>query len=291
VLVAGLSTSGATNQKLIFRFLGSAVGGLICGLGCIVFIFPYVDTATPFLLAIAAVTFLAAWVSRSPHFSYIGLQIAFSFYFVVLSGPSAPTQLAGGRDRLMGILLALLVLMLVFRPEKSVDKMRQTLARLLTMQADYLQAAASQAPAPARRQIAMQLRNRMEPLVASARELADLMTYEFDRQREQHVVTSEKIQTAISHAGDLLLSMNSWPRKTGSAMDDDAARKSRIALENGLRSLAAALAATTKPGEGPEEDAVRSFGQQPFEAPLYVRNSLEIYQALSLKCAEIAACC
>ncbi len=40
VLVTGLSSTGATKQKLLFRVLGSVIGGLLLGIGAIVFLFP-----------------------------------------------------------------------------------------------------------------------------------------------------------------------------------------------------------------------------------------------------------
>lgn len=84
VLIAGLSTTGATYQRMLFRILGSAVGAVILGIGCIIFVFPYADTAIPFLVAVACVSFIGAWIARSPHFGYVGLQIVFSFYLISL---------------------------------------------------------------------------------------------------------------------------------------------------------------------------------------------------------------
>jgi hypothetical protein len=84
----------------------------------------------------------------------------------------------------------------------------------------------------------------MEHLVGTARGYAEMMAYEFSREREQHVETSEKIERAISNSGDLLLSITNWPHKVGSEFRDDSAQQSRTALEDGLRSLAAALEAT-----------------------------------------------
>ena len=281
VLIAGLSSSGATNQKLIFRFLGSALGGVVFGLGCIIFLFPYVDTITPFLIVVAAVTFIAAWVSRSPHFSYIGLQIAFSFYFVVFAGFSPPTQMSPATNRLIGILLALVVMVFVFRPEKSIDKMRQTLARLIALQADYLEATAPSVPVEERRVKVADLRSRMEQTVATARGFAELMVYEFSREREQHVQTSESIERAISSSGNLLLSVNSWPSEAGP--ENTHVEQLRTSLEKHLRTISAALVQRGSFADSDVHPAATA------EAPSYVRNSVEIYQELRLECYEIAS--
>jgi len=101
VLITGLSTSGATKQRLVFRLAGSFIGGLILALGATVFLFPYMDSITSLVLLTAAVALLSAWVAGGRNFSYVGLQIAFSYYLVVFAGFSAPTELAPARDRLI----------------------------------------------------------------------------------------------------------------------------------------------------------------------------------------------
>jgi multidrug resistance protein MdtO len=242
------------------------------------------DTATPFLLVIAAVSFLAAWVSRSAHFGYIGLQIALSFFYVAFEGFSASTQMAPARDRLMGILLALVVMLLVFRPEKGVEKMRQTFAHLLQLQAEYLQATAFHVPASTRRLKAIELRERMERLVESARGFAEMMQYEFSRKREQHVQISEEIEQAISISGDLLLSINSWPHESNFEENNSLAQQSRTALETGLHSLSDAL--IEKP-DSVEETPVQPF-HLPEAAPLHIANTLSIYNDLTQQCRQIA---
>jgi multidrug resistance protein MdtO len=290
VVVAGLGTAGATNQKLLHRFVGSALGGLVFGIGGIVFLFPYVDTVTPFLIAIAAVSFIAAWVARSAHIGYIGLQIALSFFYVAFEGFSAPTQMAPARDRLVGILLGLVIMMLIFRPEKGVDRMRKELAGLLATQADYLQAAVFHVPVSSGQLKAMELRNKMQRQANAARGFAEMIPYEFSQEREQHIQASEKINTAIASAEDLLLSMNSWPHEGGTGFDDASVRQSRAALENGLRSLAAILQRNAESEVKPEVEDGKLFGQLADAAPSYIGNSIEIYKELQLQCGEIASC-
>ena len=114
VVVTGLSSSGAIKQRLLFRLLGSIIGGLILGLGSISFLFPHMDSITWLIVLVAPVALLSAWTAAGPRFYYVGLQIAFSFYLVAFKGSSAPTQLAPARDRLIGILLALVVMWFVF---------------------------------------------------------------------------------------------------------------------------------------------------------------------------------
>ena len=141
VIITGLSTSGAMKQKLLYRLIGSMIGGLVLGLGCTAFVFPYMDTITPLVILVGAVAFLSAWWAAGRRFNYIGLQIAFSFYLVAFEGFSAPTELAPARDRLIGILLALVVMWFVFDqiwPVRTVTAMRKAFASILRSEANFL---------------------------------------------------------------------------------------------------------------------------------------------------------
>src|SRR5271166_2143826 len=134
VYFTGLSTTGASNRKLLFRVIGSTIGGLILGIGCMVFVFPNIEWVTSFLLVIAALAFLGKWISASPYFGYIGLQIAFAFNLIAFERLRAPNQMTPARDRLLGIALGFIVMFFIFhqvRPERTVDTMRRLLARLL----------------------------------------------------------------------------------------------------------------------------------------------------------------
>ena len=285
VLVAGLSTSGASNQKLIYRLIGSTLGGVICGLGCIIFVYPNADSAVPFLLSIALVTWIAAWVSRSPHFGYIGLQIAFSFYMTVLTDFSAPTQITPARDRLVGIMLAILVMLFVFRFEKGADKMQQTFARLLRLQSDYLLATVADLPDPVRQRKVMELKEQMGLAIGSARGFAELVPFEFSPHREVHVLRCEKIEQAIWRAGDLVLSVSSWPPNAVSA---DCARQARTAIVERLPVLAEAIEQQGHTHGKPLQKDVELCAAAPGAVPPYVDKSLAIYKELYLQCAEIA---
>jgi hypothetical protein len=70
----------------------------------------------------------------------------------------------------------------------------------------------------------------MEHTVGTARGFAEMMAYEFGRERELDVQTSEKIEQAISSSGDLLLSINSWPHEIDSDSNSVYARQLRTAL-------------------------------------------------------------
>jgi len=133
-VVCSLSTIGASAQKGILRFAGSAVGG---GLGVIALtcIFPYLDSIAGFWIPFAAVTGLAAYVTFSgPSLSYGGYQIGLAFYKCVLQSYGPYTELRVVRDRLIGIVLGLTVFGLISNwlwPVKALENTRAKLASAL----------------------------------------------------------------------------------------------------------------------------------------------------------------
>ena len=199
VLITGLSTSGATKQRLVFRLAGSFIGGLILALGATVFLFPYMDSITSLVLLTAAVALLSAWVAGGRNFSYVGLQIAFSYYLVVFAGFSAPTELAPARDRLIGILLALVIMAFVFDqiwPVRTVTAMRAALATILRGEASFLRL-----PQTARSHAdllhhADSFRDQIGKTVAGIRSMNDTIEYEFGVDRSLHARTGQTILRA-----------------------------------------------------------------------------------------------
>jgi multidrug resistance protein MdtO len=196
VLITGLSTSGATKQRLIFRLAGSFIGGLILALGATVFLFPYMDSITSLVVLTAAVALLSAWVAGGRNFGYVGLQIAFSYYLVVFAGFSAPTELAPARDRLIGILLALVIMAFVFDqiwPVRTVTAMRAALATILRGGARFLRL-----PETARSHVdllrqADGFRDQIGKTVAGIRSMNDTIEYEFGVDRSLHTHTGQAI--------------------------------------------------------------------------------------------------
>ena len=199
VLITGLSTSGATKQRLIFRLVGSAIGGLILALGATVYLFPHMDSITSLVILTAGVAMLSGWVAGGRHFNYVGLQIAFSYYLVVFVGFSAPTELAPARDRLIGILLALVIMAIVFDqlwPVRTVTAMRTALAVILRGAASFLRLPQT---AQSRTELLHQadgLRDQMGKTVAGIRTMNDTIEYEFGVDRRLHAHTGETILRA-----------------------------------------------------------------------------------------------
>jgi multidrug resistance protein MdtO len=199
VLITGLSTSGATKQRLVFRLAGSFIGGLILALGATVFLFPCMDSITSLVLLTAAVALLSAWVAGGRNFSYVGLQIAFSYYLVVFAGFSAPTELAPARDRLIGILLALVIMAFVFDqiwPVRTVTAMRAALATVLRGEARYLRLPQTTRNHADLLRQADGFRDQIGKIVADIRSMNDTIEYEFGVDRSLHALTGQTIVRA-----------------------------------------------------------------------------------------------
>jgi multidrug resistance protein MdtO len=199
VLITGLSTTAATKQKLIFRLVGSLLGGLILGLGATVFLFPHMDSITSLVVLTGTVAFISAWVGGGRQFSYVGLQMAFSYYLVVFYGFSAPTELAPARDRFIGIVLALVVMAFVFDqlwPVRTVTAMRRSLATIIRGQANFLRLPDTAQSHPNLLYQADAVRDQVGKVVGGIRSMNDVIEYEFGVDRKLHQYTGETILRA-----------------------------------------------------------------------------------------------
>jgi multidrug resistance protein MdtO len=306
VLIAGLSSTGATNQKMIFRFLGALIGGVILGIGCIVFVYPFADTALPFLISVACVSFLGAWIARSAHLGYVGLQIVFAFYLVVfqeysvpmhgmsefgptaarIHGFAAPTQMTIGRDRVLGILLALLVMWVIFHrlhPERTVVKMRQGLARLLRIHAKLL----PQLQSASAVQIAA-MREEANQVVLEVRNLAEAIPFELDQHVARDLEICEEIQEAIANTGSLLLHLvTATPQFVETGSEQSPSHSLLNKISDGLRDLSLRL---SRGSEEPQPKHLPpSFLQPDFIAscPARMRSALNAYGRLESQCLKI----
>jgi multidrug resistance protein MdtO len=204
VMVTGLSTTAAMKQRFTLRILGSLLGGLILGLGTIVFLFPSMDSITSLLVLVGTLAFVGSWIAGGPVFNYLGLQVAFSFYLVALLDSSASTELAPARDRFIGILFALVVMWFVFDqiwPVRTVTAMRRVLASVLRSAAQLFVLIDSVEQYDQLLRETESLRDRLAKNVSSLRTMSEVVEYEFGVDREQHIRSSELIlQISITAA-------------------------------------------------------------------------------------------
>ena len=200
VMVTGLVDTGAMKQKLLFRMLGTVLGGLVLGLGAEIFLFPFMDSITSLILVIGGVAFLCAWMGAGARFNYVGLQVAFAFYLTSLEGFGAPRELEPARDRFVGILLAMLVMWFVFDqiwPVRTITALRRVVAAVLKDAARVVALTDTKLPAADYKRESDTLRDRLGKQLSAARMLNEATEYEFGVGREKHM-----------RAGDILMQIS-----------------------------------------------------------------------------------
>jgi multidrug resistance protein MdtO len=147
-VLTALTSVGSSRQKQLLRLLGFVLGGIIAGLGAQIFILPYIDSIGGFTVLFAAMTAVAAWfATASSRLSYAGVQFAFAFYIVHLSGFSIDTSLAVPRDRVLGVLLGITMMWLVFErlfPRSATDEMVRIFVRNVRSMSDLVSFTPSQ---------------------------------------------------------------------------------------------------------------------------------------------------
>jgi len=133
-VVCSLSTVGASLQKGILRFAGSAVGGAL-GYISLMYVFPHLDSLGGYWLPFGTAMAVAAYVNfGSPRISYCGYQICLAYTKCAMQSYGTYTELRVARDRLVGIALGLLVFGFINRrlwPVTAQATMRAKLASAL----------------------------------------------------------------------------------------------------------------------------------------------------------------
>ena len=138
-----LGSLGETVHKLTLRVSGAIIGGAVAGI-CIVWVLPHMTEIGQLCALVALVSAGAGWIATSSErLSYAGMQIGFAFFLGVLQGYAPATDLSLLRDRIAGIVLGNVVIMLVFStlwPESSRTRLRTALAEALRAITDLLAA-------------------------------------------------------------------------------------------------------------------------------------------------------
>ena len=287
VYFTGLSTTGASNRKLLFRLIGSAVGGLILGIGCLVFVFPNIEGVQGFLLVIAVLAFLGAWIGASSYFGYIGLQITYAFNLIAFERLRAADQMTPARDRCLGIAIGFLVMFFIFhqvRPERTVDTMRRLLARLLRAGAELVILLGREPDASRDAKIA-EIRKQIAVIAANLQSFADVVKFEFPPDRAADMRLSNEILNAATSAANILLSMSSWWPNSGRDEQQAQLREIRNALENGLRDIAVLLEQLPREQQPSAQDTV--LGKLRNTLPVSVVKTIDGYRELKMACADI----
>ncbi|MGB9148183.1 MAG: FUSC family protein [Acidobacteriaceae bacterium] len=199
-IVTALSTIGNSLQAQFLRLAGFAVGGLVMGISAQVLILPSIDSIFGFALSFAAGTAIAAWfATSSPRLSYLGVQIALSFYFVNLQAPYIQTDLTVARDKVIGVLVGILAMGFIFDrfgTRSDAEQLRRLLARNVRLLAQLgVTPVAVRDSAMATSQLS-RLRTQINDNFASLESQMDAARFEFEfrQQREADVAECERIQ-------------------------------------------------------------------------------------------------
>ena len=291
VMITGLVTTGAMKQKLTFRLMGAIVGGLILGLGAEVFLFPLIDSITALVIVVGTVAFLAAWIAAGPRFNYVGIQIAFAFYLVALAGFTTPTELAPARDRLAGIMLAVIVMWFVFDqiwPVRTTTEMRRTVASVLEDASRVVALMDNRLPREAYARDSEILRDRLAKGLLTVRTLNEAAQYEFGPDREGHIRTAGKLMevsmTAVALVWNHVAILNE-PDESDSKSNPGLASV-RQAVREGLSSIADAI---EKEHSMETERLVADESSSEYERLTILRfNELQLLSAALIRSGEAA---
>jgi multidrug resistance protein MdtO len=137
------------------------------------------------------------------------LQIAYAFFIVAFEGFAAPTELAPARDRLIGIVLALVVMWFVFDqiwPVRTVTAMRRSLAGILRSGAKLFRLPETVKQHAVLSKEIHALRDQVGKTVAAIRTMNGAVDYEFGVDRELHIHSSGTILSAALTAAALFWS-------------------------------------------------------------------------------------
>jgi multidrug resistance protein MdtO len=202
---------GATIQKSMLRLAGATLGGAL-GIATIVIAMPNIESIGALLLVAAPGLGIAAWLAAgSSGISYVGFQTGLAFALCV-TDPVGPTiDLATGRDRVLGIMVGVLVMLLinaVVWPARGRLAMWSALARALRSLAALSRLAPETRDYPGQLQRAVRLRSGIYQELAATLRLRDEAALEPDAlesQAERERVTQLTVHAQAVFLADLAL--------------------------------------------------------------------------------------
>jgi multidrug resistance protein MdtO len=132
--IVALPSLGAVTHKGINRAVGCGLGSLAT-LAATVFVVPHIETITGLLAMSLPIIAVGAWIAAgSARSNYVGIQFMFAFALAQLGSFGPVIDLTEIRDRMVGILIGLAVMIVVFTvlwPEREGAALTAMLARLL----------------------------------------------------------------------------------------------------------------------------------------------------------------
>ena len=195
--ITALSTVGSSRQKQVLRLSGAFIGGFVFGIGAQVFVLPYLDSIAGFTVLFAGVTAISAWISTaSARLSYLGVQLALTFYLINLQEFAIQTSLSIARDRVFGVLLGLISMGIFFDllwVRNAAGEMQTVFAANLEMFAELAEQLLQQDQIKAIRRI-RQLRDQINAGFQAVTAQSDAVLLEAGPSREQMLQVRKNIQ-------------------------------------------------------------------------------------------------
>jgi multidrug resistance protein MdtO len=195
--ITALSTIGSSRQKQVLRLSGAFIGGIIFGMGAQVFVLPSLDSIAGFTPLFIIVTAIAAWFSTaSSRLSYLGVQLALAFYVINLQEFTIQTSLAVARDRVFGVLLAIVSMGIFFDllwTRNALNEMQVLFARNLKMFAELTEQLLEKDHIAATRRI-LQLRDQINEGFQAVNAQSDAVLLDFSRSRQENLKIRKNIR-------------------------------------------------------------------------------------------------
>ena len=205
-IITALSTIGASRQKQFLRLGGAIIGGFV-GMGAQVFVLPHLDSITGFAVLFAVVTAMAAWIATAtPRLSYLGVQLALAFYLINLQEFAPQISLSIARDRVFGVLLALLSMWLVFDRlwvRDALEEMQDVFSRNLRSLAELFQPLGQDDREEAAKRV-LQLRHQVNAGFNAVKAQSDALLFEFGPSRERKLKIGDDFKRWQPTLGTLL---------------------------------------------------------------------------------------
>lgn len=109
-----LGSAGETLHKSALRIAGCLIGAVM-GVGSIVLFMPHMTDIGHLLLLVGVGSLIAAWVSNgTSRIQYMGWQMALAFFLCILQGYGPGLDTAVATNRIIGILIGNVVVLLIF---------------------------------------------------------------------------------------------------------------------------------------------------------------------------------
>jgi uncharacterized membrane protein YccC len=207
-VIVAQTSFGAAIQKSVLRLAGAALGGAL-GIAVVLVAMPNIDSLAGLSMAAGLGYGIAAWITAgSSRISYMGIQAGMAFAIAV-TDPSGPTtDLAPARDRVLGIAIGVLAMLLVdatLWPARARVGMWTALGRTLSSIARLARLGPEPGPYRARLESAVHLRSAVYRDLAATLRLAAESEHEPDARAAQQ--EREWVRRLTAHAQAVFLAV------------------------------------------------------------------------------------